>query len=91
MYVSYSRTVQPGQLIRYSDGIRVRRLGFNSWQRHTASRQALGPIQPLVQWVAGFLSPGAKPPGREADNSPPSNAEVKNGGAIPPISHTSMF
>jgi hypothetical protein len=28
---------------------------------------------------AGGLSPGLKRPGREADHSPPSSAEVKNG------------
>jgi hypothetical protein len=29
--------------------------------------------------------PEIKRPGREADHSPPSSAEVKNGGAIPPL------
>jgi hypothetical protein len=29
--------------------------------------------------------PGVKRSGREADHSPPSNAEVKNGGAVPPL------
>jgi hypothetical protein len=28
---------------------------------------------------------GVKTPGREADHSPPSSVEVKNGGAIPPF------
>jgi hypothetical protein len=31
-----------------------------------------------MQWVPGALSPGIKRPGREADQSPPSSAEVKN-------------
>jgi len=31
-----------------------------------------------MQWVRGALSPGLKRPGRSADHSPPSNAEVKN-------------
>jgi hypothetical protein len=31
------------------------------------------------------LSPGIKWPGHEADNSPPSSAEVENGGALPPL------
>jgi hypothetical protein len=44
----------------------------------TASRPALGPIQPPSQWVPGALSLGVKQPGREADHSPPSSAEVKN-------------
>jgi hypothetical protein len=41
------------------------------------SRKALGPTQPLIQWVSGVLSLGVKRPGREADHSPPSTAEVK--------------
>jgi hypothetical protein len=44
----------------------------------TASRPALGPTQPPIQWVPGAPSLGEMRPGREADNSPPSNAEVKN-------------
>jgi hypothetical protein len=44
----------------------------------TASRTALGPTQPPIQWVPGALSLGVKRPGREADHSPPSSAEVKN-------------
>ena len=41
------------------------------------SRPALMPTQPPVQWVPDF--PGGKVrPGREADLSPPSSAEVKN-------------
>jgi hypothetical protein len=59
------------------------RLGFNSQQglgsflHDTASRTALGPIQPPIQWVPKALSPGVKRPGREADHSAPSSAEVK--------------
>jgi hypothetical protein len=54
----------------------------------TASRPALGPTQPLIQWVLGALSLGVKRKGRESDHSPPSSDEVKNGGAIPPLAHT---
>jgi hypothetical protein len=39
-------------------------------------RMALGSIQPSIQWVPGALSLGVKRPGREADHSPPSSAEV---------------
>jgi hypothetical protein len=59
-------------------------LGFDSRQGlgiflfTTASRTALGPTQPPIQWVPGGLSLGVKRPGREADHSPPSSAEVKN-------------
>jgi hypothetical protein len=41
--------------------------------------------------ATGALSSGLKPPGREADHSPPSSVEVKNGEAIPPLSHTSSW
>jgi hypothetical protein len=44
----------------------------------TASRTVLGPTQPPIQCVTGTLFLGVKRPGREADHSPPSNAEVKN-------------
>jgi hypothetical protein len=44
----------------------------------TASRQALGPIQPPIQWIPGALSLGVKRPGLEAVHSPQSSAEVKN-------------
>jgi hypothetical protein len=43
----------------------------------------------LYTTVPGVLSPGVKRPGREADHSPLSSAEVKNGGAIPPLPHMS--
>jgi hypothetical protein len=42
----------------------------------TASRRALKPSQPPIQWVLGALSLGVKRPGLEADHSPPSSAEV---------------
>jgi hypothetical protein len=41
------------------------------------------PTQPPIQWVPGALPPGVQQPGHEA-HSHPSNAEVKNGGAVPP-------
>jgi hypothetical protein len=46
------------------------------------SRPALGPTQSSTQWVKGAVFPGVKRPGREADNWPPTSAEVKNGGAV---------
>jgi hypothetical protein len=44
----------------------------------TVSRTALGPAQPPIQWVPGALSLEVKRPGRGADHSPPSSAEVNN-------------
>jgi hypothetical protein len=41
------------------------------------SRTALGPTQPPIQWVPEALSLGVKRPGREADHSPSSSAEVE--------------
>jgi hypothetical protein len=58
-------------------------LGFDSRQGlgifllTTATRTALGPAQPPIQWVLGALSLGVKRPVREADHSPPSSVEVK--------------
>jgi hypothetical protein len=55
---------------------------------YATSRPALRPIQPLIRWVPRAISMGVEGPGREADHSPPSSAEVKNGGAVPLLSHT---
>jgi hypothetical protein len=44
----------------------------------TASRPALAPIQPPIQWIPGAFSLGVKLPGREADHSTPYSAEVNN-------------
>jgi hypothetical protein len=49
------------------------------------SRPDLKPIQPHIQWVPGALYPVAKWQEREPDYTPPSSAEVKNGGAISPL------
>jgi hypothetical protein len=57
--------------------------GFDSRRRlgiflfTTASRTALGPTDPPIQWVPWALSLGVKRPGREAGHSPPFSAEVK--------------
>jgi hypothetical protein len=53
------------------------RRGLGTFLFTTASRTALGLTQPPIQWIAGALSLGVKRPGREADHSPPSRAEVK--------------
>jgi hypothetical protein len=58
-------------------GIRVRfPAGLGIFLLNSVSRTALGPSQPPMQWVPGALFLGLKRPGREADHSPPSSAEV---------------
>jgi hypothetical protein len=54
------------------------RRGLGIFLFTTASRPALRPIQPPIQCVPEALSLGIKRPGREADHSFPSTAEVKN-------------
>jgi hypothetical protein len=51
----------------------------------TASRLARGATQPPIELILRALSPRVKRSRREADNSPPSSAKVKNGGAILPL------
>jgi hypothetical protein len=55
----------------------------------TASRSALRPSQPPIQWVPGTLSLGIERLGREGDHSPSFSVEVNNGGAISSITHMS--
>jgi len=43
----------------------------------TASKPALGPTQPPIQWAPGAFSLGLKRQGCEADHSSPPSAEVK--------------
>jgi hypothetical protein len=60
------------------------RSGFDSLQIlgifffTTASRTALRPNQPPIQWVQGADSLVLKRSGHEADHSPPTSAAVKN-------------
>jgi hypothetical protein len=68
---------------RWAAGCTIGVVGFDSRQGlgiflfSTASRTVLVPNQPPIQWVPGVLSLEVKRPGREADHSPPSSAEVK--------------
>jgi len=54
------------------------RQGLGIFLFATASRPALGPTRPPVHGVPEALSPGIKQPGREADHSRSSSAEIKN-------------
>jgi len=65
-------------------GRKIGVLGFDSWREMgmflftNASRPALGPTQPPMQQIPGALSLAVKRPGREAEQSPPRSAEVRN-------------
>jgi hypothetical protein len=50
---------------------------FKNFLFTTSPRPTLGSTQPPIQWVPVTLSPGVKRPGREADHSLPTSAEVK--------------
>jgi hypothetical protein len=41
--------------------------------------------------TTGVSLPGVTRPGREGDDSPPSNAEIKNDGAVSPLIHASLY
>jgi hypothetical protein len=78
-----------GELSRYSDGLRVGRPVFDS--RHGKFSllhcvQSVSGAHPASYPVAteGDFS-GIKRPWREADPSPTSSVEVKNGGAVPTL------
>jgi hypothetical protein len=49
---------------------------MNNFLFSTSSGPALVSTKPAIQWVPGALSLGVKRPGREADHSPSSSAEV---------------
>jgi hypothetical protein len=76
--------LEPEQLSGIALGYGLVDLGFESRQGlgifllTTASRPALVPTQPPIQWVPGALSLGLEWPVREADNSTPSSAKLKN-------------
>jgi hypothetical protein len=52
---------------------------------------ALGPTQPLIQFVPGDLFLSVKRPDHEANSFLPTSAKVKMCGAIHPFHHTSSW
>jgi hypothetical protein len=58
---------------------------------HQVQTDSEAPPQPSIQWVPGALSLGIRRQGREAEHSPSSSAEVKNGRAIPSLLHISSW
>jgi hypothetical protein len=78
-----SRAVIAQSVQRWATGWTIGVLGFDArWRLEiflftTASRTALEPTEPPIQWVPWALSLGVKRPGRETNHSPPSSAEVK--------------
>jgi hypothetical protein len=85
LYFSVIKKNIEAGIAQYSDGLWAGWPGFDSWEGqdiflYTMSRPTLERTQPPIQWYQGVEQPG-----HEADHSPPSSAEVKNGGAIPPL------
>jgi hypothetical protein len=70
MYSDWLRTGRPK--VRSLSLSRVKNFLFP-----TSSQLALRCTQPSIQCIPEALSPGVKRPGREADHSPPTSAEVK--------------
>jgi hypothetical protein len=55
------------------------------------STPALGPTRPPIQWVPEAVFPVVMLPGYEADHSPPTSVDIKNGGAVPPLADMSSW
>jgi hypothetical protein len=64
---------------------------FKNFLFSTLSIPVLAPTQPHIQWVPGVVFQREKWQGHEAGHSPPTSANVKNGGAIPPLPHASSW
>jgi hypothetical protein len=57
----------------------------------TESRLTLGSTQSPIQWVLEPLSSVVKRQEREGYHSPPISADVKKGGVLPSLPHTSLW
>jgi hypothetical protein len=58
---------------------------FSAPQR---SNRFSGSLRVIFNGYRGIFSRGVKRPRRKPNHSPPSSAEVKNGGSLPPFPHT---
>jgi hypothetical protein len=85
-FVTSGNAVVRFEAIKYFDRSEILLYLFS-----TASRSALGPPQPPIQWIQKVISTELKSLGREADHSPSSSAEVKIHGAIPPVPYKSLW
>jgi hypothetical protein len=76
----YQKPVYPSSIALgyrlYDRGVRVP-VEARNFSLHHRLQNGSGAHPASIQWVPGALSLGVKPPGREADHSPPSSAEVK--------------
>jgi hypothetical protein len=85
LFLSLKRRCEPRQRSQYSDWLLAKRPrgrssspgGGKNFHFSMSPRPALGFTQPPIEWELGALSPGVKRPGREADHSPTTSAEVK--------------
>jgi hypothetical protein len=89
-------SLEVAQLSWYSNRVWAGWSGFNSWQGQDSSLlhsiktgSGAQPVSYTMDTTGCF--PRSKVAGGEADHSPPSSAEVKNGGAMPPFPHMSSW
>jgi hypothetical protein len=74
--------------IRYPTEERDFSLPYSAQSLGFQTGSGVHPVHPATSPMAtGALSLRVKRQGREADHLPPSSAEVRNGGTIPPFRH----
>jgi hypothetical protein len=87
----FDEKLNDGGFLCHVDGVRfLAGVGKGCFLITTASRRALGPIQPPIEWVTWLLFLGVRQPGRKDDHSLPSGTEVKNDRSYTSISPTRL-